>query len=182
MLHLLGNRKLLITSMIMTSIMFCIVMFFANPLIDGKNGMGLLALQLAFEKTSGMAIVNSWGPLGIERFNRWIFTDYIYALSYTAFFVSLLSWLMLKNGITDKSRHALVLYAPLVAGSMDWIENTMEIFFLKSPEDFSNALFFVHSLVSTIKWSALPIVIVYIVALLIRQRSKPMPTNHRTPI
>jgi hypothetical protein len=165
MIHRLGSRKVLFFSLNMTITMFLVVMFYVNPFIDGQNGMGVIALQLSFYKETGMGIVNTWGSLGVEHFNQGIFADYVYALSYSVFFASLLSRLILRKGLSEKALYTWVIYAAFAAGLMDWIENTIEIFFLKSPQDFSASLFFIHSVISTIKWSALPIVMLYIVVL-----------------
>jgi hypothetical protein len=146
--------------------MFAIVMFYANPLIDGGNGSGLLKLQLAFDKEAGIAIINSWGTSGVDHFNQWIFTDYIYALSYAVFFASLLSILIMKKGKEKLLVYRFVVYLACVAGLLDWVENTMELFFVNNSSGFSSALFFLHSIIATVKWAALPIAVAYIVVLL----------------
>ena len=50
MLGILSKKSVIIISSIMILIMFILVMFIVNPSIDGKNGMGVIALQIAFDK------------------------------------------------------------------------------------------------------------------------------------
>lgn len=166
MLHALNRKTVLIGSLLSMSIMFAIVMFYANPLIDGGNGSGLLKLQLAYDKKAGMEIIDSWGVSGIARFNQLIFTDYIYAVSYAVFFASLLSILIMKKGKEEFLVYRFSVYLAFVAGLLDWIENTMELFFVNNSSGFPSILFFIHSIVATVKWAALPIAVAYIVVLL----------------
>ena len=144
-----------------TLILFAIVMFYVNPSIDSKSGLEVLHLQLSFEKELGIQIVSSWTDKGVRLFFNLIWLDYIYALSYSIFFSSLL--LKLQNTYTKKS---MIIYIPFLAGTFDWIENTLEIIFLKNMESFSETLFFIHSIVASLKWLVLPVVLVIMLNLL----------------
>lgn len=168
MLNILSNKKILIISTIVTLIMFIVVMFIVNPSIDKKNGMGVLALQLAFDKEVGIKIINSWTQLGIENFNQFIFTDYIYALSYSLLFASIISVLILKKTKQNLFKYKLIVYLPFIAGLFDWIENTLELLFINNPIEFSNTLFFIHSIIASLKWMVLPIVLTFIIKLSLR--------------
>lgn len=172
MLQALNKKSVLIGSLISMSITFAIVMFYANPLIDGGDGSGLLKLQLAFNKEAGITIINSWGIAGIDRFNHWIFTDYFYAASYAIFFASLLSILIVKKGKEALLVYRFAVYIAFTSGLLDCIENTMELFFVNNPLAFSNTTFFLHSVVATAKWGALPIALTYI-AVLLTKANKP---------
>jgi len=163
MFNIFSNKKVIATSTVVTLIMFTVVMFIINPSIDGKNGMGVLALQLAFDKEVGIEIINTWGKSGIENFKQLIFTDYIYALGYSVFFASILSVLILKKSKQNLSKYKLIIYLPFIAGLSDWIENTLELLFINSPIEFSNTLFFIHSIIASIKWLTLPIVLSLII-------------------
>ncbi len=138
---------MLYISGVSTIIMFVVVMFWANPTIDKQKGFGVLSLQLAFSKEYGINIVNSWGKGGVERFTHYIISDYIYALSYS-FFLALLLFQL-------KSR---IYFLPLVAGLFDWVENSMEILFTHDMIHFSTYVFFLHSLIASLKWLIVPIV------------------------
>lgn len=169
MIQVLNNKKIFRLSMAMTLVMFTIVMFFANPAIDGNNGLSIIALQLAFDKAAGVEIINSWGPSGITNFNRLIVTDYMYAISYSIFFASLLSLLIANQKLDNRYHHRWVVYFALMAGLMDCLENTLELYFINFPGTYSDTLFSLHSLIASVKWSALPIVLTYIVVLKLKK-------------
>ena len=165
MFTLFSNKKIIGISTVITLIMFAVVMFIVNPSIDGKNGMSVLALQLAFDKEVGIEIINTWGKSGIENFKQLIFTDYIYALGYSFFFASILSVLILKKSKQNSSKYKFIIFLPFIAGLFDWIENTLELLFIHNPIEFSNTLFFIHSIIASLKWIALPIVVIFIIKL-----------------
>jgi hypothetical protein len=165
MLQKLGKTTVLISSLVLMSIMFVVVMFFVNPSIDGGTGSGVLDLQLSFKKNAGIEIINSWGTSGVDHFNLWIFTDYIYAFSYSLFFASLISFLALKKGKGTFLTSIFFVSLAFFSGVLDFIENTMELSFINNPYVFSNTLFFLHSVVALFKWTAVTIVVAYIVVL-----------------
>lgn len=172
MLQLLGEKKVLVGSFIVMTIMFSVVMFFINPLIDGSSGFGVIKLQLAFNKEIGVEIIERWGDTGVANFKLWIFADYIYAASYSVFFASLLSLLIIQKGKTQYPIYTWTVYLAFVAGTFDWVENTLELFFINDPERFSDSLFLLHSIISTLKWTAVPIAVIYVM-ILIAQKMEP---------
>jgi len=145
-----------------TVILFILVMFYVNPTIDSHYGLEVLKLQISFYKDAGIDIVNVWNDNGIKSFFNLIWIDYIYALNYSIFFYFLLIKLHVKSWYV---------YTPFIAGLFDWIENTIEILFLRNIEEFSNSLFFLHSVIASIKWLFLPIV-VYMIFYNLFSRSK----------
>lgn len=169
MLQALSKTAVLASSLVLMSIMFVIVMFFVNPSIDGGNGSGVLELQLSFEKSRGIEIIYGWGESGVNHFKRWIFTDYIYAFSYSLFFASLISSLVLKRGKGAHLNNIIFVYIAFLSGALDFVENSMELFFINNPYVFSDNLFFMHSIVATLKWIAVTIAIVYIVVILTKK-------------
>jgi hypothetical protein len=169
LLHVLGKKCALISSFVLMAIMFVIVMFFVNPLIDGGDGFGVLKLQLSFDKNLGIEIINKWGEAGIDHFNRWIFTDYIYALAYSLFLASLTAFLVTKKGKGTYPASRLVVSLAFASGVLDSLENTMELLFINNPYEYSESLFFLHSLTALLKWAAVAVVIAYILFLLTRK-------------
>jgi len=159
----LANKKTVILSAILTAFMAFVVMAIVNPMIDGKDGLSVIALQLSFDKAAAKEIISTWD---IEAFREWIFTDYIYALSYVVFFTSLLLWLGKEKHVKVKWFVAIALFA----GLFDWVENSLELWFLQDMDHFSSTLFFIHSVLSTMKWLALPVVLWKIVQLLKTKR------------
>jgi len=154
----LANKKVVVLSMIATLVMAFVVMVIVDPTIDGNDGLGVIALQLSFFIDKAKEIVSSWD---IEAFRRLIVFDYIYALSYMIFFASLISWLE-KEKAQPKS---IFPYVAIGAGIFDWIENSLELWFLSDMDGFSSTLFFTHSILATLKWLALPVIIWAIVSL-----------------
>jgi hypothetical protein len=145
--------KLIIASLFFLS-MLVIVMLFINPKIDGANGMGLIDLQLCFDKLKGIEIIENWGLQGRNNFINLIYTDYIYAVSYVLFFIALMSCVKLKKA------YWLI---PILAGLSDWLEDSMEIVFINNPQGFSDALFVVHSFVASAKFVFIIFAVVVIV-------------------
>ena len=154
----LSNKKIVIFSALTTVLMAFIVMVIFDPLVDGKNGLDVIALQLAFSKEVGIGIVSSWNT---EAFQTWIGLDYLYALSYMVFFSSMISWLEKDKGVS----YSIYPYIAIFSGLFDWIENSLELWFLSDMEGFSSTLFFIHSIIATLKWLALPIIVWRIVKL-----------------
>lgn len=166
MLIVLGNKNVLLSSLLFLSIMFVIVMFYVNPSIDGVDGSGVLELQLSLHKNDGIEIIDRWGESGIENFKFWIFTDYIYAFAYSLFLASLVSFIVIKKGKEQYPIHKWIVYLAFYAGLLDCIENTMELFFINDPYNFSSLLFFLHSIFAIVKWLAITVVVAHIVILL----------------
>ncbi len=163
MVTLQENKKVLIGFGIFTMVMYIIVMFIINPLIDSKIGLEVIKLQLSFTTENGKEIINSWNEIGQQNFLKYIYTDYIYAFAYSIFLSSLYLNKLLKNNIKLAGKHIFVLILPFIAGLFDMIENTIEIFFIKNPRDFSELLFAFHSVLSSIKWLILPLMIYFLI-------------------
>ena len=173
MLEILAKRSIFVGSLIAMSVMFMIVMLVVNPLIDGDTGLGVLQLQLAFSSQLGAHIVSQWGELGISNFQRFIVADYLYALSYSVFFASVLSVLIIRKGKQHQLGYTWVVYLAFVAGLFDWIENSIQLLFISNPEMVSNSLFIAHSVLASLKWAAVPIAVGYILVLLRQPSTAP---------
>ena len=169
MFQTLGKPPILISSFAFVSVMFVVVMFFVNPMIDGGNGSGVLELQLSFDKHVGIELINSWGEPGVSNFKNWIFTDSIYAFSYSLFFASLISYLTLKKGERFYVTSIVFVSLTLLSGALDCVENSMELSFIYKPYGFSKNLFFIHSIVATFKWVAIASVTAYIIFLMTKR-------------
>ncbi len=169
MIQALSKKTVLISSFILMSIMFVIVMFYVNPLIDGDDGSGVLRLQLSFDKDAGIEIINSWGESGVAHFKRLFFADCLYAFTYALFLASLVSFLIIKKGKEASLIYKQVVYLSFFAGLLDCVENTMESYFIDDPLNFSSTLFFLHSIIAVVKWLAVSIVIAHIVILLAKK-------------
>ncbi len=162
MVTLQRTKKIMIGTGILTGIMYIIVMFIINPLIDNKLGLEVIKLQLAYTTENGKTIINNWHKIGQQNFLKYIYTDYLYALTYALFLSTLYLHKILKNNIKIIRKHYIILTLPFIAGLFDMVENTIEIFFIKDPNDFPASLFAFHSILSSIKWLLLPIMIYYL--------------------
>ncbi|WP_413110370.1 hypothetical protein [Thaumasiovibrio sp. DFM-14] len=159
LINYLSKVSVLSVSTVVTVIMFYLVMFVLNPNIDSSDGFSVIKLQLAFDQTVGLNIINSWGSDGVAYFLDWIYLDYIYAASYSLFFSSLLAYLLRKKCYYLDPRLNLIVFVPFFAGFLDCLENTMEVFFLRSPNEFINEVFWFHSMVAAVKWMMLPLIL-----------------------
>lgn len=164
-LRILGKKGTLIIASVLVLIMFVIVMFFVNPAIDGGDGAGVLNLQLSFKKSVGLEIVNSWGDKGVDNFRQWIIADYVYAFTYAWFFSSLILFLSAKIKSEVSGRDRWFVSLAFISGVLDLVENSMEFAFVSNPYRFSDALFFLHSVVALLKWIAVSVVVAYILFL-----------------
>lgn len=171
MIKALGKTKVIISSLVATLLMFAIVIFNVNRAIDGGDGSSILKLQLSFDKNTGIEIINAWGPAGVELFKNWIFTDYLYAFAYSVFLASMLSFLILKKGVENKRIYKASVYLAFAAGALDCIENTLELLFINNPYEFPGNLFFFHSVLATMKWASIVIVMMCLVFLLTKKHA-----------
>ncbi len=172
MITALGKTKVIISSLVATLLMFAIVILILNRVVDGGDGSSILRLQLSFDKNLGIEIINGWGPEGVELFKSWMFTDYLYAFAYSVFLASMLSFLILKKGVAHKPVYKISLYFAFAAGILDCIENTIELFFVNNPYEFSTNLFFLHSVLATAKWATIAIVLIYLIFLTTQKPGK----------
>jgi hypothetical protein len=168
----LGKKKTVIIASIALAIMF-ITMLIINSCIDGQRGKGVLELQLSFNKEKGIAIVGSWGANGPGRFNKLIVFDYLYAVSYSFFLASTLSLLILKHGLDGNPYSQRFVYLPFIAGTLDWVENAMEIPFVNHPETYPDFLFYLHSIVAVTKWAIVGIAVLAISLLWVKKNRSP---------
>lgn len=173
MIKFLSKKSTILYSNILAFSLLIIVAFIISPMMDGGNGLGVVKLQLSFDKSIGIDIINSWGELGIAHFKKWIFIDYIYAFFYSLAFATVLAFLLVKSTLADTQLKLLTLL-PFVAGLLDWIENTMELAFIRHPESYSAKLFYLHSIVSTSKFT---IIFSLMILMLILWRKSKNKTN-----
>lgn len=168
MLKRLGTRKLLLLSFLTTINLMHLLTFFVTPKITGEVGMGLINLQLSFDKNRAMELIASWGEHGRVAFNQLIIIDYIYPISYVCLLISLLALQMPQQQLSKLQINLLRL--PILAGLLDWLENSMEIIFINFPHSFSEQLFFTHSLVASAKWLIILFTLINIIKLFITKK------------
>ncbi len=136
-------KFLFFISFFCTVLLGSFLLFYVDPWISGEHGEGLLQLQLAFDLTKGQGIITKWGELGIANFNKWIWVDFVYPVSYSL-------TLFLALCITVPQKIMRIRYWPWIAGGLDWGENIIEIICVNY--SCSAQLFFIHSLLASLKW------------------------------
>ncbi len=171
MLNILNSRNIVITSAISTILLFIIVMFIVNPNIDGHYGLEVISLQVAFDKQVGIHLISTWGDTGISMFNNYIFTDYLYAVSYALFIASMLAIQIHKRKNTNLATYTWIFFLPFFAAICDWIENSLQLIFINNPYEFSQLLFFVHSFIASLKWVTILFALTYL-SILYKQNSQ----------
>ncbi|SHJ28580.1 hypothetical protein SAMN02745165_01981 [Malonomonas rubra DSM 5091] len=167
MIEVFAHKRFVWLSLLAFLLTFAVCTFIVNPQIDGKDGSGLLALQLAFDKEVGIKIIESWGAEGRAFYQRWSFTDYIYAAAYSIFLASLLSSLAVRTGKSDALMFFITPLIALSAGVFDCAENSLEAAFINNPATFSADLFYFHSIIALCKWAAIGVALmtIFILAL-----------------
>ncbi|HHB90144.1 MAG TPA: hypothetical protein ENK60_02415 [Anaerolineae bacterium] len=129
----------------------------------------ILHLQLAFTPQRFQAVLAAWDQAIIHEFLTTLWMDYLYAASYGLALASWLAWLS-RKGNQPPSRGALTLFAlPLIAGLADWLENTLHFFMIAIHHNASAHLVFLASLAASIKWLAILLSFLALLALLLRR-------------
>jgi len=145
---------LLITACLFGSIMLI------TPLIDGKQGHEVLALQSMWDKQAAIAMTQAWGIKGIAYFTLFTLIDYLYAISYTLLFYCFITYMYQQKRINPDT---YMLRLPLMMGALDGIENTLELGFVYHPHTFPDWLFITHTAVAMGKWMLLPLILILLI-------------------
>lgn len=79
-----NSNVFLLFSGILSFVCMIAFSFYVRPGLDQSvQKYQLIDLQLTFEKTKGLAILNSWGHSGREHFLGTIWIDFIYPMAYS---------------------------------------------------------------------------------------------------
>lgn len=162
----LRNRQLRIYSTLLAAVLGAVVVFLVDPYIEG-GGRSIVFLQLSLDRNAAEQVVATWGGGAAIRFSRTIWLDYLFACAYA---LSLASWLLRlieKKGLSSSRRYSAAVWLALAAGMSDWMENSLELFFLTDPEGFPGPLFTFHSLFVWLKFTALAFSLLVLLRLLI---------------
>ena len=127
--------------------------------------LGIINLELAYNTTQTMAILNSWAPTAVNdriaaaRFNT--YSDFLFLFFYAGFL------LLACRAIAKNSKGALAKWGyyigsgTLVAGFADVLENTGILFSLNNLV--SPLVSFCTAFFSVIKWSLVVIAVLYLI-------------------
>ncbi len=112
------------------------------------NAPGILDLQLAFRAERLNAVLNAWGEAGVQQYVGSMWLDYLYPLAYSVSLASFLAWLAARPGFWQ-----LVLFClPLLAGALDYVENTLHLLMFAWLLALPPALVFTAALAASAKW------------------------------
>ena len=136
-----------------------------DPVLVKKSGFGVIHLQFAQRPDRLLLILQSWGAEGRAFFLRWIWLDYIYPAAYGTFL-----FLLLRRSVNRAFPASMTLRVlsllPLLAGVLDWVENTVEIYMMRhiaqAAEIFALHRFFVYT-----KWSAVFLSLVLLIGIFV---------------
>lgn len=167
LLLLLSNQKNYIVSIILAVSMSVVVLFIINPIIDGGNGFGIILLQLSFKKNAGIALISQWSEGYLSRYNQLMISDYFYAIIYGWCLSSIISTLIKSRGSIAEKYYYVITF-PLLAAFLDWIENTLQWFFINQPHTFSEEFFTLHSFMACGKFLLLLWTFITIIRLLLK--------------
>jgi len=131
-----------------------------TPLVDGKQGHEVLALQSKWDKQAAITMTQAWGTKGITYFTLFTLIDYLYAVSYALLFYCFITYIYKQKGINPDT---YIRRLPLMMGALDGIENTLELGFVYHPNAFPDWLFITHTSISTGKWMLLPLILILLI-------------------
>jgi len=145
-----ADTRIVLFSAIITLLLTIILMILNSRAIP-SGSPGIIALQLAFTKSTFVSIINQWGIAGVTHFLNTIWIDYIYPVAYAIFFSSFIARLTIKLDKSPTKFH-IIFVLPFIAGFLDWCENTLHIILLSNVNNISGIMIFTASIFALIKW------------------------------
>ena len=139
------------------SVVVCLVAF----AVSGKTSLppdapSVSALQLACSEEAFDAILDQWGAQGIRYYQlSTLAIDYAFPVAYAVLFSSLIAPLGPRPGREPNTIGLACFVVPLIAGVLDWAENTLHLVVLSGAVS-NRALWIVAaSAAAYIKWGLL---------------------------
>ncbi|MHC1605514.1 MAG: hypothetical protein ACXQTP_06065 [Candidatus Methanofastidiosia archaeon] len=132
-----------------------IIMFIIFPALDTvrpPESPGPIEFQLVFSKEAFISVIDQWGVEGVQRYVNTLWIDYIFPVAYAIFLSSFIALLTSKLYKKPGSFHIILFILPLIAGVLDWIENTLHLVLLADTSNLSESLIFLASMIASIKW------------------------------
>jgi len=117
---------------------------------------GPVSLQLAFSAGSFRSVLSQWGPAGIDYYRMTMWVDYIFPVAYGVFLSSGIALLSARVGHRGTVFPSLFV-CPLVAGSLDLLENTLHLVILADSRILQEPLVVLAALAATGKWGLLAV-------------------------
>ncbi len=141
-----------------------ILMFIIDPQLKQLGQFGVLDLEFSDNHSEFTRVMAGWGAEGRSHFLRWLWLDYLYPMAYAMFF-----YLGLKKYLPALLNNKTVIQwlagIPLLAGFLDWVENSMEILLVLNMENITKTQLFIHSAAVYSKWTlAVAMILLWAVA------------------
>lgn len=161
---------------LLSGIITLIFMFIIMPGLDSVRPLGTLGIiefQLSFTEEKFSNIINQWGIDTVNYYVKNLWIDYIYPIMYAVFLSSSIALLTKKKHV-DPSKFYIILFTlPILAGVLDWIENTLHLILLHDINNLSKLLIFLAAITASIKWSfalfSFIIIIYYLIVKLLKK-------------
>lgn len=161
------KQYLIFTGMLF--VLTALVMYILDAQLRPPSCPDLISLELIFSKTGLNQIIGQCGEDGIRSHLIMLWVDYLFIFAYVGFLANLLGSLI-RDIDYDK---ALNLFSiPIIAGVLDFTENTIFLFQLQNTESLSGLLIFIASSAALIKFILIGITIILILYFLYEKRSK----------
>ena len=146
------SKNILILSLICS--LACILAFslYVEPGLNPPSGRShVIGLQLAFQKSEGLKFLEAWGDTGKKHFLDTLWIDFVFPAGYSLLLASLLARSIYSLHLPEWMRIIVIL--PFAAALLDFIENILEFMFVSKPDSFSEYMFFMHSIIASLKWT-----------------------------
>lgn len=167
------KEKVNIKIILLTFVLFIITLVVINGKYIGveklkeiSNGVGILDMEFMYSVSKSIEIVDKLTDAGRSFYLSHIIPlDIIFPLTYMLFFSSVIIFLI--NRLNSVKKINNLIYLPLVAMSLDYLENIMAIIILKS---YPNKLLVLYSFLNVftlLKFIALILIVIIISVLII---------------
>ncbi|MBM3180143.1 MAG: penicillin acylase family protein [Chloroflexi bacterium] len=121
-------------------------------------------LQLAFTPQRFQFVMEQWGEAAMQNYVTGMWMDYIYPVAYSLALAGFIAWLTVRPNQPPARWHLTLFSLPLIAGLLDWVENTLHLVMLAVLHSTPFVLVFIASLAAAIKWTLAVISILAIFA------------------
>jgi penicillin amidase len=124
-------------------------------------------LQLAFTPQRFQFVMEQWGEAAMQNYVTGMWMDYIYPVAYSLALAGFIAWLTVCPNQSPARWHLILFSLPLIAGLLDWVENSLHLLMLAVLHATPSALVFIASLAAAIKWILAAVSILAILLLLL---------------
>ena len=162
----LARKPIILFSGLGTAVLFFVITYNSQQYLP-QTAPGILSLQFCTSPEAFLAILEQWGEAGITGYLEHMWLDYLFPAAYAIFFASLIAWLESEKTIST-GRIPPIFFFPLVAGLLDWLENSIHLLILRNLSAVNSLQVFITFLISSTKWLLLFGTILFIITRFLR--------------